>query len=56
MIMSVPGLSALRQSWSEDPLWASVYDWTVEHDHVGGLLWRLGTGSDHQSDICMRIA
>ena len=32
--------------WSDDPLWASVYDWTVEHPVVGGALWRAGVGSD----------
>ncbi|MGH3363004.1 MAG: class I SAM-dependent methyltransferase [Nocardioides sp.] len=32
--------------WHEDPLWATVYDWTVEHPGPGGLLWRLGIGSD----------
>lgn len=31
--------------WDQDPLWATVYDWAVEHDRVGGLLWRLG-GTD----------
>ena len=32
--------------WSDDPLWASVYDWTVEHPVAGGALWRAGLGSD----------
>jgi SAM-dependent methyltransferase len=32
--------------WGDDPLWATVYDWTVEHPHVGGVLWRLGVQSD----------
>ncbi|WP_185736176.1 class I SAM-dependent methyltransferase [Nocardioides sp. LS1] len=40
--MRVPGLG----SWSEDPLWASFYDWSVEHPQLGGMLWRLGIGSD----------
>lgn len=31
--------------WDTDPLWATVYDWAVEHDRVGGALWRLG-GTD----------
>ncbi|GCD89752.1 hypothetical protein NLS1_17580 [Nocardioides sp. LS1] len=38
----MPGLG----SWSEDPLWASFYDWSVEHPQLGGMLWRLGIGSD----------
>lgn len=38
----LPGLGA----WSEDPLWASVYDWSVEHPGAGGPLWWLGLGSD----------
>jgi SAM-dependent methyltransferase len=32
--------------WHEDPLWASFYDWTVEHARIGGALWRVGIGSD----------
>ncbi len=34
------------RGWEADPLWASIYDWTVEHERAGGLLWRLGAGSD----------
>ncbi len=40
--LRIPGLGG----WGEDPLWASVYDWTVEHPQAGGLLWRAGIGSD----------
>ena len=40
--MRPPGLGG----WSEDPLWSYVYPWLVEHETVGGALWRLGTGSD----------
>lgn len=40
--MRLPGLGG----WSEDPLWSYVYPWLVEHETVGGGLWRLGTGSD----------
>ncbi|MGZ4486759.1 MAG: class I SAM-dependent methyltransferase [Nocardioides sp.] len=40
--MRLPGLGG----WGDDPLWASVYDWTVEHPLAGGALWRLGIGSD----------
>jgi SAM-dependent methyltransferase len=40
--MKVPGLGG----WSEDPLWGSFYDWTVEHPRVGGAIWRLGIQSD----------
>lgn len=40
--LRVPGLGG----WSEDPLWASFYDWTVEHPRAGGLIWRAGIGSD----------
>lgn len=32
--------------WSQDPLWAPFYDWTVEHPGAGGALWRVGMGSD----------
>jgi SAM-dependent methyltransferase len=34
------------RSWAEDPPWATVYDWSVEHPRVGGLGWRLAVGSD----------
>lgn len=40
--MKLPGIG----KWSEDPLWARFYDWTVEHERVGGLIWRAGMGSD----------
>lgn len=36
----------LLGGWGEDPLWASVYDWTVEHPYAGGAVWRAGIGSD----------
>lgn len=32
--------------WQDDPLWATLYDWTVEHPLAGGALWRAGVGSD----------
>jgi SAM-dependent methyltransferase len=38
----LPGL----RPWADDPLWATVYDWTVEHRRLGGLLWRVGVHSD----------
>ncbi|MCY7394957.1 MAG: class I SAM-dependent methyltransferase [Nocardioides sp.] len=40
--MRIPGLGG----WSTDPLWAPVYDWTVEHPRTGGLLWAMGLQSD----------
>lgn len=40
--LKLPGLGG----WSDDPLWASFYDWSVEHPRAGGLFWRLGIGSD----------
>ena len=40
--MRIPGLGG----WSDDPLWASFYDWSVEHPRAGGVFWRLGIGSD----------
>ncbi len=40
--LTLPGLGG----WNEDPAWASVYDWSVEHPRPGGLMWRLGLGSD----------
>lgn len=38
----LPGLGG----WDEDPLWATAYDWLVEHPAVGVPAWRLGLGSD----------
>jgi SAM-dependent methyltransferase len=40
--LRIPGLGG----WSDDPLWASFYDWSVEHERAGGALWRLGLGTD----------
>ncbi len=40
--LRLPGLGG----WGEDPLWATVYDWTVEHPQPGGVLWKAGIGSD----------
>jgi SAM-dependent methyltransferase len=40
--LGIPGLGG----WDADPLWGSFYDWSVEHPDVGGLVWRLGIGSD----------
>ena len=40
--MKLPGLGG----WSDDPLWAHFYDWTVEHPRVGGAIWRVGMQSD----------
>lgn len=38
----IPGLGG----WHQDPLWATVYDWSVEHPLLGGLAWRAGVHSD----------
>ncbi|MCW2817166.1 MAG: Methyltransferase protein [Nocardioides sp.] len=40
--MKVPGLGG----WGDDPAWATVYDWSVEHPRAGGLVWRFGIQSD----------
>ncbi len=42
--LRIPGLGG----WSDDPLWAHFYDWSVEHRRLGGLAWRLGIQSDLQ--------
>lgn len=39
-------MTRLLGGWSDDPLWGSFYDWTVEHRRVGGALWTLGIQSD----------
>lgn len=41
-VSKVPGLGG----WSDDPLWASFYDWTVEHPRAGAVVWRAGIQSD----------
>jgi ubiquinone/menaquinone biosynthesis C-methylase UbiE len=38
----LPGLGG----WSDDPLWAHFYDWTVEHPRAGRAIWRVGMQSD----------
>lgn len=44
--MRLPGLGGVLGGWGDDPLWATFYDWTVEHPRTGGALWRVGIGSD----------
>ncbi len=44
--MALPRVGKAFGAWSDDPLWATFYDWTVEHPGAGGALWRLGIGSD----------
>ena len=39
--LRLPGLGG----WGDDPLWATFYDWTVEHPQAGGAL-EAGIGSD----------
>jgi len=39
---AIPGLGG----WSDDPLWGSIYDWTVEHPTPGRALWAVGIQSD----------
>ena len=45
MIPTLPRIPGLG-GWSDDPLWGSFYDWTVEHRRVGGALWAAGIQSD----------
>jgi SAM-dependent methyltransferase len=40
--LHLPGLGG----WDADPAWGAFYDWSVEHPGPGGLVWRLGIGSD----------
>ena len=46
--MRIPRLSRPSKfgSWEQDPAWAHIYDWSVEHPRVGGVVWRLGMGTD----------
>jgi SAM-dependent methyltransferase len=41
----LPVVGRVVGPWVEDPLWGTAYDWLVEHENVGGLVWRLGTDS-----------
>lgn len=43
--MRLPRLRGLG-GWSDDPLWATFYGWTVEHPRAGGALWWAGVQSD----------
>lgn len=44
--MRLPTLGGRLGGWNEDPVWATVYEYSVTNDVVGPLLWRLGIGSD----------
>ena len=44
-MVSLPRLPGLG-GWSDDPLWGSFYDWTVEHPTVGRAIWAAGIQSD----------
>jgi SAM-dependent methyltransferase len=44
-MVSLPRLPGLG-GWSDDPLWGSFYDWTVQHPTPGRALWALGIQSD----------
>ncbi len=45
--MRLPGLRRLGLGgWTEDPVWASVYPWLVEHPRVGRPVWAVGIQSD----------
>lgn len=54
MLERLPGLGG----WDRDPLWATVYDWLIEHPIVGAPVWRFGMGSELQRlyDTAARIA
>jgi ubiquinone/menaquinone biosynthesis C-methylase UbiE len=36
----------VSESWVGDHPWAGFYDYVVEHQRLGGVLWRLGMGTD----------
>ncbi len=40
--MRIPGFGG----WIDDPLWAGIYDWTVEHPTLGGAAWAVAIQSD----------
>lgn len=39
--LRIPGFG----SWGEDPLWATFYDWSVEHPRYGRAIWKFGVGT-----------
>lgn len=39
-------LDGVSQTWRADHPWGLFYDYMVEHERVGGTLWRVGGGSD----------
>ncbi len=39
-------LDGVSEVWRGDHPWGRVYDYMVEHERVGGTLWRVGGGSD----------
>ena len=51
--MRLPGLGG----WSDDPLWAGIYDFLVENPTVGRPAWGVGLGSSLQRlyDACDEI-
>lgn len=45
--MGLPRLPGLRLvGWADDPTWAPIYDWTVEHPVLGGAAWAVGIQSN----------
>ncbi|MDR6174939.1 SAM-dependent methyltransferase [Nocardioides zeae] len=43
---AVGRLRGLAGGWADDPAWAHVYSWSVDHPRVGVPGWRLAVGSD----------
>ena len=43
---AVGRLRGLAGGWADDPAWAHVYSYSVDHPRVGVPGWRLAVGSD----------
>lgn len=39
-------LDGVSDVWRGDHPWATLYDFMVEHERIGGTLWRVGGGTD----------
>jgi len=47
-VVRLPGVGPVLGGWEVDPLWATVYEASVNHPWFGAPLWRLGFGSDQR--------
>lgn len=46
--MRLPVVGQVLGGWETDPLWATVYEASVNHPTLGAPLWQVGFGSDQR--------